>query len=598
MTDEQRVNFKLMTKEMSEIDRSWSTLYRQVTGSKRHFNAIEGEIRRYSDNLAQIPESLALRYKEQVKKLQSAYMDIKEFSLKDIQKEYDNIKSIRNKYGFKSNDTSKVFTREGKNTLLSDISNALKARLDIDAVNKETVVKAGKNTADSAEHLKKQTRLEYAQLGMMALDSFEQGITQAAAAGESRYRALATESAAKGQWVKAGEEFRTARNWNLGGNIIEAGAATVRNAGAAYVATGGGIQGKIAALGVGLVTLASQILKINQEYRQIQEDLNRLKDQIVTAAAGIPNAFQELQFALSHEAIISNPLANESKIKENLQFSKQYSDYMLTNAEITKTDIDALYKKNGTNVENWSDEDVQRLHALKSEYERFMGDYEKYTKLTGAYGAANKAVEDYRIAESLKKEEEYQRYEAANEALSENRLFAKDSAARSAYDKSLKGVSEATDIKEAIRLLSEIDMTAATESINTQRARIAAYDTKINELNQKYESGNASASEVEQLVELEKTRSNAMQQLESDKDLYNGRNDVLQDLYKQQRNEVNNLASSASSSKYLAENYGSFSRYFGKTDPSLNLIKETNTVLRSILEELRYREGNNGIVYE
>lgn len=448
------------------------------------------------------------------------------------------------------------------------------------------------------EKLNTQTKMERYQLGMMAADALEQGITQAAAAAEARYRALATDSAAKGQWVKAGEEFRTASNWNLGGNILEGAVATGRNFGAAYAMAGGGAQGVAAGVVVGLATAASQITKINQEYQQIQEDLKRLKDQIVTAASGIPTAFNELQFALSHEAIISDPLANEGKIKENLQFSKQYSDYMLSNAEITKTDIDALYRKNGTNVENWSDEDVQHLHALKSQYERFIGDYEKYSKLTSAYGAADKAVADYREAERLQKEEEYQRYEAANEALSENRLFAKDDAARTEFDKSLTTVAKADNISEAIRLLSEMDMTNASESINTQRARVAAYDTKINELNQKYEAGEASAAEVERLVELEQIRNSAMQQLQSDKDLYNSRNDVLQDLYRQQRDEVNSLAASASSSKHLAEDYGTFSRYFGKTDPSINLLKETNTVLRSILETIRYREGYNGIVYE
>lgn len=459
------------------------------------------------------------------------------------------------------------------------------------------------------DHLKNQTRLEIAQLGMMALNSISQSIAQAGAVGESRYRALAADSAQKGDWIKASEQFREARSWNLKSNLLEGGVNVVEKAvagGLSGAIIGGQLFGPVGAkagavIGGGLmggITTATESIRIYQEYQQVTEDLERLKDQIISGVKDVPAIFKELKFSLSHEEILSNPLENKDKIKENLKFSTDYSDHMLKNAEIIQADIAALYSKNGTNSENWLDEDIQKLSDLKVAYEQAIGEYNKYTKLRDAYSAADKVIKTQETIDELKKEEERLNREAASKQLTENRLYEKDETARYEFDKEIKKILSEKSTTDAINKLTGMSLEKQKASINTQAERIANLNKEIETLDTAYQNGTATASDLEKLVELEQARSTATKQLQADKDLYNSRADVLTSLQTARRDEVNNLAAAAGSSQYLAENYGSFSRYFGKTDPSLSLIKETNTILKSILETLNYTDNMSVAKFE
>lgn len=285
---------------------------------------------------------------------------------------------------------------------------------------------------------------------------------------------------------------------------------------------------------------------------------------------------------------------------------------------------------------NLTDEETQRLTNAKNSYSELISEFDRFDKLAKTFDqvsktteAAIKAKEEQKRREEEEKLREEERLyqeelaeenaiKANTEVLYDNRNLRSQESQRRNYIDYVNDLVKDKGTSGALKELEKSDVfskSAIESNLNTQQSRIDEIKKQIDELNKLFELGELSAEGISRLIQLEQLLENRQQQLDSDKKLYGNEelkkreeDEKKQEEEEQKRKKFNETRdklyglkdtyTNASSSQYLAQNLGSFSRYFGQTDPSLSLMKETNNTLKSILNRIENLNINNPSTYQ
>lgn len=285
---------------------------------------------------------------------------------------------------------------------------------------------------------------------------------------------------------------------------------------------------------------------------------------------------------------------------------------------------------------NFTDEETQRLTTAKNSYNELISEFDRFDKLAKTFDQVSKTTEaaikakeeQKRREEEQKRREEERLYQeelaeenaikANTEVLYDNRNLRSQESQRRNYIDYVNDLVKDKGASGALQELEKSDVfskSAIESNLNTQQNRINEIKKQIDELNKLFELGELSAEGIARLIQLEQLLENRQQQLDSDKKLYGNEalkereeDEKKQEEEEQKRKKYNetrdklyelkDIYTNASSSQYLTQNLGSFSRYFGHTDPSLSLMKETNNTLKNILSRIENLDINNPSTYQ
>lgn len=432
-----------------------------------------------------------------------------------------------------------------------------------------------------------------AQLAQTVANSIAQGFERAAAISESMYTQMASDSVAEGDWLSAKKYFDERREaqrvgfWKAA--IVKIGGQTATGAltggfGGSVIPGVGTVAGAGIGGGIGFVQGVSEVIGdyIEDDAKEVEHKqiIERTKKQLIKSTEGMVDSTSNLTEERRREKLLSDPEANLQAIKAERDSSLKEQERIYSELKGITAESNQLRAK-----PNLSDDEIQKLLELNKEYAKLNKEYENLDKISKSYDGVIKSTESVIAAKEKEAKAEKQAIADANRNLTQFRRENTADQAREDFSNELSEFMEAYGDQEGFDFFHQVERIQKTNlqnSINAAKEYEKQLTDEINKLDIKRLSETATSDDIKKQRELETERANLQKQITSDEELINGTK-IKKELEKSTKDEVKDIFNSAQSSKYLADDFGSFSRYFGKTDPSLNLMKETNELLKGIL---------------
>jgi hypothetical protein len=434
--------------------------------------------------------------------------------------------------------------------------------------------------------LNAQTRLEMAQLGSQIIQTLTQGFEQAYAIIESKYKTMAGDALQNKDWLTAKDSLLKAHDAEDSGSIAGSIGNIIGNTAATSLAgIKGGPWGMLAA---GAFGFGASLYNAFSEYDARQErqdyELKRAKEQMIKSTDGTFEGHQEAVQTRNRESLLKDPETNLKQIKADEKITRQQADSLFKNASILAYEINSYQEKN--NSQGLTDIEVQRLLDLNAEYDKVMAEYKKFDQIAKSYENVIKSTEAAIEAKEREREKEEQAKTEMQENLDVFRSEVSQNNARKnfaeALEKNIKEKGEKDGFNAFYNNESSTEFTALKTSIEEQKKRAAELTESINFYKVLETSGVSTSEQLKHQLELERELESVKTQISEDEELLSG-NKQREEIDKAYKDDYKSLVESALNSKYLAQDFGSFSRYFGKTDPSIAYIKETNNLLRELI---------------
>ena len=468
---------------------------------------------------------------------------------------------------------------------------------------KQTVIaKTGTARVEQATQLqetaKKSMTFERTQMWLMLINGVTQSITQgferSAAIAESMYKEMANRAISQGNWnefiaAKRNELFTQQKS--AGGDyakkLITGGAKTVL-----YTSLAGPVGTVAGVLETGL-DLFSTNKQQQAEREKILEEINYRRRRIYSqAGSSTASALQsikeenELADLKKQLSDTNNKAAYYVKLqiveteKANKELEQQLADL--------KVRIDRLKQQSGNEV-LLLDAEKESANLIQQRVNN-IAKIKQFTALDQAYEKQEAAKEALRE----KEEEQARLYEETNAAarIAGHRYFS-DLALQATTERFAEfqnRLMEQHGVEVGGELAWQYDEqgklpTAAQEyadQITVVQERLKESYDKFNILKGKLDENIATADEVKALLDLDKAIKQDQETLKNAQDMINGV-PQLEYFKEQSKAMVDQMSRQIQSSSFMSDNLGSFNQYFGRTDSSINLISETNGLLKNIL---------------
>jgi uncharacterized protein YdcH (DUF465 family) len=474
---------------------------------------------------------------------------------------------------------------------------------------------------------------------MSVLDATERIISQAAAASESHYKFRANEFLSKGNFTQAIDSLETAKGFNIGGNILE-GATNIAQTTAAGAAAGSVIPGVGTLVGAGagaVVGTISEGIRIWQEWALSEEEIEKVKNSLADLSKKLNETVNGLDDALEFTATLDD-ISNEKTYEKRREGSLNLYNNLIDEQNTVYDNIQSLKQRleqyKDIKGEDLTDEQLANSQKWTKELAEELDYYNQLDKkidaaekLTDAvYNAEQqrlkeqKKLEDERLKQLKEEEKRLAEIEKQKIALDDQILLSRDlkqiqDTSNQFKEKLSENTNKFSNQSELLGLLSDItginnvnksseelalesitkeDKEKLQTSINKQKELLKYYQEEHKVLDEKREDLTATIEELQKLQSLDNLIASISESIKNDTKLLNSISDGLKQIKISkeiaQIGDYHNQIANLGSSKFLTSDLGSFNRYFGKTDPSVNLIKETNGLLKTLIQIVDNKE--------
>lgn len=583
------MNTTINSTTFSTINTDWNVnqfykLNKEAEAAKIELEQLNKKIKQIAQSGNLIKDSLANSFNRAINNVKKYQQELEE-ALKDQNKIKDSAKNFK---GFDPNIViqNMGFTKDFSQRLLNDVSRT--KFMTESRFNQTNIAATSSGIATSNQRLENLARLETAQMGIDLVrtvsTSIKQGFMEANSIAASIFKSMAEKYIQKGDWMSAKNSLTEA--WNKEKqNMVMDTAESAFDAGMTTFMTTKNPWLAIAALGGTFAVSGSKRYDALKD--QYNYEVKSKRDAIVDSSNNVMPENIRLEKTRYQESLLEDPEANLEIIKAEYEKHKAASDKLFEDSMEMAGMIQGFQVRNEKH--GLTDRETQEFMDLHKKYNETMEAQAENDRMAKSYGSAIKSTEASikarEEAAQLEKEREEAAKSEAYKNLNNYRTLAKEQNVRTEYAEELAGFMEAYGDKEGLEFFNQQsrDQKINLEnSIKDQMAREEALNKEIEALNKKQEDGSITSDELKKQLELEKELADTTKQRKEDEKLLN--NEELQKEIQDSANEkYKNSLQRAESSKYLSENLGSFSRYFGKTDPSLNLMKESNNLLKGIL---------------
>jgi hypothetical protein len=438
------------------------------------------------------------------------------------------------------------------------------------------------------------------------MGSFASAVSQATAALEALYKSRAVRAVQAGNYIEASKNFRNAQWSNLWGNVSE-GVSNIGNDAAIGTVIGGPIGTAIGAV-KGTVDLVTTTTKTVSEWNQISEEQLAVFQGVLDTAKNSADTFyamrtDEEENRKREELLSYSPERDSDTYLKDIQAKR---DDILTDLVNNRTILDSAIAEEdkiaaklfdlastSKSIEEMTPYEIQKLADLTAALANAVNTTNKYTditdKLTKGLNETEKLIKDEnkRLKEKALQEEEKAKelYKKEQDAIDNYAKQYSEIDTNAKYSRIRRDYRTVKDASlDAFGNLSKTDATEMKKIIEEQAYYLSSIEYTIERLERSAASGSLNSEQYKELIDLRTSYEKVSESLYNDRELISDKSEILARLSKS-KDETNKIYDIANS-RFLTDNLGSFSMYFGKTSPSAKTLGETNRLLQKILDSI------------